>query len=418
MARTFTPIDGATIMTALARQATGQENLAMVNASNYVSVGETVLATGMENVYNALGILIGRTLVRVRPYEAKIKLIQSLNTGMFTSRMRKISYYSQDPVHSGFFNTDLYTNLANGFTNGQNVKDGDPQSLKSMWEQKQAMPVEMNFGGTTVWDYGITMYEDQVRAAFRTPDEMSRFISGILTEHANDIESGKEAYNRLALIAHIGKTYASSVGTMKINLTEAFNDKFNTSYTSEELRSTYLKEFITFMVVTINQVSRFLTERSTAYHNPLTKTVEGVRYSVLRHSPRNVQKLFLYEPLFEDARAMVLPEIFHEGLLDIKTSYEGVDFWQSNFNDTVRPSVKVTVPNRTAGAQAGSTSVELPYVVGLLFDTDALMVDYQLERAYTTPIEARKGYRNTWLHIARNTVSDDTENSVLFYMAD
>lgn len=421
MARTFTPLDGSVVMKALAQQATGRENIGEVNAANYVSIGETVLATGLENVFNSLGIVIGRTLVATRPKEASLKLIQSINTGMYTSRIRKISYYSKGPIASGFFNTDLYTNLANGFTNGRNLNEsGNPRSTKSMWEQNQAMPVEVNFGGSTVWDYGITMYEEQARAALRDVAEMERFISGILTTHANDIEIGKEAFNRLALCTHIARTVsnAGNFSTMAVNLTAAFNARFGTSYTSAELRSTYLKEFLPFMIVSITRVAKYMKEISTAYHNPLTKTVNGENYYVLRHTQKDLQKLFLFEPLFEEARAYVLPEIFHNDELLLKENYEGVDFWQSNFSDDVRPSIDIDVPTRVNGVQTGSERVKLDYVVGMLFDRDALMVDYQLERALTTPLEARKGYRNTWLHISKNTISDDTENTVVFYMAD
>lgn len=426
MAKVFTPIDGCLIMKSLVEQATGQSNIGTVTATNYVSLGERVMSTGMENVYNALSMVIGRTIVAARPYSAKLMNFQSIDTNMYTNRLRKISYYSKDPDHSGFFNTDLYTNLADGFTNGQNPDSNDnPQSLKSMWEQKQGMPVEVNFGGSTVWDYGITMYEDQVKNAFRSPDEMSRFIGGILTEHYNDIESGKEAYNRLALVSHIGSTYnlgtagVSPFTTMAVNLTDEFNTKFGTSYTSAQLRTTYLKEFLAFMVVRISQISRYMTERSAHFHNPLTKTVNGVSYSVLRHTPGSSQKIMLYEPLFLESKAYVLPEIFHDERLIVKENYEGVDFWQSNYSDTVRPQIDITVPTLNAsGVQNGTATVQLDYVVGIIFDRDALMVDYQLERALTTPIEARKGYRNTWLHIARNIISDQTENSVVLYMAD
>ena len=47
-----------------------------------------------------------------------------------------------------------------------------------------------------------------------------------------------------------------------------------------------------------------------------------------------------------------------------------------------------------------------------------MITDYQLESAYTTAVEARKGFRNTWLHIAKNAIIDQTENAILFYMKD
>ena len=88
------------------------------------------------------------------------------------------------------------------------------------------------------------------------------------------------------------------------------------------------------------------------YHLPMTKTVDGVSYSILRHTPYDRQRFYLYEPLFIEAEALVLPEIFRPEYLDIKKQYEGVNFWQSNSGDeTNRAKVKVRVPfyNKSTG---------------------------------------------------------------------
>ena len=426
MARRILPTDGYTIMNALVREGTGQSSIAVRDLSSFVSAGETLLSTSLENVFNAMGIVMGRMYVASRSYRAKLALINSISTDCYTNRIRKISFYAKDALPSGYFNTDLFTNLADGFTNGQNPDgNGDAQSTKSQWEQHQAMPLEMNFAGSTTWDTAITMYEKQVRAAMRDPEELARFVAGKLQEHENDVESEKEAFRRMTLLARIGQCYLYDEGThwaknMSINLTTAFNTRYGTNYTSAQLRSTYLKEFLAFMVATIKKYSDFLTERSANCHLPMTKTVNSVSYSILRHTPYDRQRLFLFEPLFREAESMVLPEIFHDDRLTMDR-YEGVSFWQNQGgSDTDRAAVKVRVPfyNISTGAQESSGNIELPYVVGLLFDEDAIMVDYQLEDSYSTPVEARKGYRNVWLHFAKNAISDPTENSILFYMSD
>ena len=71
-----------------------------------------------------------------------------------------------------------------------------------------------------------------------------------------------------------------------------------------------------------------------------------------------------------------------------------------------------------AAGQTAGTAVSLSYVVGLLFDEDALVTDYQLDSVDTTPFEARKHFANTWYSFARNIISDPTENAILYYMAD
>ena len=157
MARALTPQDCHVLLTAIARQATGQSALATVNTSNFVSVGETVLATGMENTYNAVSLVLNRLIIASRPYTAKLAIMDA-DGDLFSDRMRKISYYSKDPLADGAHNTQLFTNDAQGFTAGQNLDgNGDPQSTKSMWEQNQAMPYEVNFAGSSTWQDCITM---------------------------------------------------------------------------------------------------------------------------------------------------------------------------------------------------------------------------------------------------------------------
>ena len=420
MAHEFTKKDCHALMNSLVHQATGQQSITVVDTSTFVSAGERVLATGMENVFNSLNIVLGRLIVASRPYKAKLTLMDAINTGMYTNRLRKISFYTKDAKASGAFNTNLFTNLKEGFTAGQNPDaEGTAQSTKSQWEQNQQPSLEMNFGNSATWQDCITMYEVQVKEAFRSEAEFAQFIAGYLTEHANDIESQREAWNRMALLNKIASVYDMSAA-MKgsvINLTAAFNAKFGTTYTSAELRTTYLKEFLAFFVAEFKLVSERMTERSKNYHwSPAT--VEG--YSLLRHTPYDRQRVYLYSPLFTEAEALVLPQIFNPKFLDIKTQYESIGYWQSNESDADRSKIKVTpaVTDTDTGLQKAGAAVNLDYVVGMITDVDGLMTNMQLDTVATTPLEARKLYRNTWNTFVKGVVSDNTENAVIFIMAD
>ena len=424
MARVLTPQDCHALMNLLVKEATGQNaEIQEVNSSNFVSAGELVLATGTENVLNSLSLVLGRTFMAVRPYKAKLAIINALNTDLYTSRMRKISFYSRDAQASGDFNTQLYTNLAAGYDNGENGVDavsGDPVSTKSMWVQNPPVPLEVNFAGQSVWEDSTTVYEYQLKTAFRSEEEFSQFVSGIMTEKGNDIESQKEAFNRMTILNHIAGVYdldAASANGRVINLTAAYNTRFGTNYTSAQLRTTYLKEFLAFFVAQFKLVSRYMTYRSAKYHWSPAKTVGGQSYTLLRHTPYDRQRVMLYEPLFTEAEAMVLPEIFRPEYLDIDTQYEGVDYWQ-NVNAPSAIDVIPAIPNTSTGVQTAGAEVELDYVVGMIFDADAIMIDYQLERSYTSPLEARKAFRNIWWSFSKNAISDYTENCCVFIMAD
>lgn len=415
MARTLTARDCHALMNLLVKEATGQDaTIQAVDSSTFVSAGETVLATGTENVLNALSLVLGRTFMAVRPYNAKLSLINAVNTGEYAHRMRKISFYSREAQASGDWNTQLYTNLADGFTNGHNIDDGTAQSTKSMWEQNQPVPLEMNFAGQSVWEDSTTVYEYQLQQAFRSEADFAEFVGGIMTERGNDIESQKEAFNRLTLLNFMAGVYDLNQSGSVVNLTSEFNTEFGTNYTSAQLRSTYLKEFCMFLASRIKIDSDMLTNRSQKAHWVPAKT----GYTLLRHTPKDRQRLMLYNPLMIKTQAYVFPELFNEQYLKME-NYEGVMFWQ-NENDPSAIKVTPAIPDTTGltGVQTAGDAVSLDYVVGMLYDVDALMIDYQLERSATTPLEARKGYRNLWWTFSKNAINDFTENAIIYIMAD
>ena len=415
MARTLTPVDCYALINAIAKEATGQEStLQAIDSSSFVSVGESILRTGTENTLNALSMVLGRTFMAVRPYEAKLRIFNALNNGLYANRMRKISFYSRNAQASGAFNTNLYTNHAMGYDNGTNSGN----STASMWQQNAPVPMELNFGGSSVWDDSTTIYEWQLQQAFRSEDNFAAFMAGVLTEKGNDIESQKEAFNRMTLLNYMGGLYDMTLGgvaTMAVDLVAAYNTEFSTTHTRTDLLTTYYKEFLEFVIAYLKKTSNLLTNRSKKNHWSPAKTLDGVSYSLLRHTPKSKQRLIMYRPFWIDAEARVLPEIFNDEYLKAP-QYEGVDFWQNELHPA---SINITpaVPNAAdPTAQIQGTPVVLEYVLGVLYDEDALMVDYQFEASFSTPVEARKGYRNIFWHFRKNAINDFTENGILFYL--
>lgn len=420
MARTYTPRDAHAVVNLIAAELTGQDaSLTQVTTDNFVSTGELIWSNATENVYNALSMVLLRTLIAARSEDEDLLIMNALDTGMYSSRLRKISYLSRTAKASGDFNTQLYTNLEAGFTNGQNPDSSNvPQSTKSQWEQCPVVPIEVNFGGSSVWEHGITWYKDQAKAAFNSEADFNAFWQGALVENANDIKRQKSAYRRAILLNFIAGMYdLQASGTVVKNLTALFNAKYGTSYTTAQLKTTYYKEFLAFFVSVFKTDSKNIAKSSLNYHVNISKTINGETYNLLRHTPRNRQRVILYEPMFIDAQANVLPEIFNPQYLDLDTQYEGLLWWQNeNFPEAI--SVVPSITNYTTGLQVTGNAVALDHVVGLLYDEDALMTNFQLDDVNTTPLEARKRFRNTWYSMARGGINDFTEKAILYVMED
>ena len=410
MAKSLTATDATLIMNALYNQATGRDDITNVDLSNFASVGEQILATGTENVLNSLSMVIGRTICAVRPYNAKLGIIDSINTGEYTHRFRKISFYSKDAIEAGFVNTDLNTNMKDGYDNGTNGGESTP----SMWKQDVPPVLELNFAGQNVWQEELTIFEKQISTAFRSPDELATFLNGIMTQKLNSIEKRKEGFRRGTLLQHLAAVYSMGNEHMKgsvINLTEKFNTEFGTTYTSEELRTTHQAEFLKFFVSEFKLASDYMTEYSKLYHYNPDKEVDGVNYYLNRGTSKDYQKSILYGPLFTKAKANVLPDIFNPQYLSVEAN-ELVNYWQSITAPT-------TIKAKPALPKGITTSaVEIPYVVGALFDKDAVLTDTQWEDSSVTPLEARKKYRNMFWDFSYNAISDLTENCIIFTMED
>lgn len=420
MPRSFTPKDACALMTELVHEATGAQ-IDDVDFSSFVSAGKTVLDTGIENTLNALAICVGRRQMMVRPRKNRLKLIQAESDDLYNLIKSRIYFYARDPKNAGDWNTDLFTNLAEGFDNGSNPNaGGTAQSTASMWEQNPPQVVELHYENMSTYQDSTTVYQNAMAVAMRSPEEFADFMNSCILEKKNDLARQKEAYRRMTLLNFIAGTYdmSSDMPGAVINLTAAYNTKYSTSYTSEQLRTTYFDSFIKFFTEQFKLASEWLTYDTTDYHLTPTKLdAAGNQLSLIQQTDYADQRCFLYEPLFVSARASVLPDIFNPSYLDLNTQFEGVMYWQAK---NAGPAIDCypAVFDKTNGVTKKGNHVQLPYVVGVIFDKWGLSCDHLLEAANTSPLEARKRFYNIWYSRANRAINCPCTNRILFIMQD
>ena len=424
MARRLTVTDGYALINALAEEMFGQNaTVTATDISTFASVGESILASGTENVINTLSLICSRDLVAVRPYKAKFALIDALDSGMFSNRIRKISYYAKKATPTGASNTQLFAeNLGEGFDNGVHYDSQTPpvqQSTESMWLQSAPVVWQAVFGGAIEWQYPYSIYEEALKLAFRTPQEWADFLNGFLVSCANDIETEKEAFSRMVVLNAIAGTYdlTASMPNSVRNLTTIFNATYGTSYTTQVILEQHFEELLAVLVSQVKTDSDMLENRSTLFHWSPTKTVHGTSYVLPRVTKKADQKMMMISKFWNDAEARVLPAIFNDRYLKLE-NFEKVDYWQ-NINEPYKISVTPAIPDvNNPTQQVAGNAVALDHVLGCLFDRDAMMVDFHLESSYSTPLEARKHYRTIWNTINKNPLNDFTENMIIYIMAD
>lgn len=398
MANTLTPRDVYAIMNNIVSQATGQTSSAVVDTSSFVSAGETLLRTAAENTLNAISTVLADTIFSVRPYRGKLESLR-VSQRRWGAQVRKIV-----PLYTAAEESQDWNHLLNGsvltpLADGQSV---------DMYTIKAPKVIQLNFYGTSILQKHITRFRDQLALAFTSEEEFIRFIDAVMTEFNNEVALLNEAKARGALINFILGIHDMSL--TEVDLVAGYNTEHGTSYTRAQLLSTYVEDFMKYVAATIKTYSSFLTEMSAKNHANLT----GYQ-PILRHTPKERQKMIMYDPIFIKAESEVYSGLFNPQYLEIG-DFEGVNFWQSQD----KPTEVYGTPNilNVSNGQStnGTSGIKLDYVLGLLFDEEALGVMPQFDYSSVTPFNSGGGYWNMYYHWRFNTYNDFTENAVLFVL--
>lgn len=397
MANTLQVQDVYQLINDIAYQATGRTDLKAVDTSTFTTVGETLLRTGVENTLNAISTVISETIFSIRPYKGKLDTLR-VTQQRWGAQVRKITYLTQDYEASQDWNTNLApTQLADG------------ESI-DMYKINAPKALQLNFYGAKTLQKHITRFRNQLALAFHNEAEFMRFIDGVMVEFFNEVEIANEQKSRLTLINFFAGMV--DMGLSVVDLTATFNAEHGTTLTREQILSTELTKFMQHFVSTVKITSDRLTDMSAMNHAQITG-----KGTILRHTPKSMQKMIMYGPMFTKAEASVFSEIFNPIYLELGENFETVNYWQNQKKPTAIQATPNILDVATGESKTGS-AVNIPYVVGAIFDREACGVMPKFDYASTTPINSAGGYYNMYYHWFFNSYCDYTENAVLFIMSD
>lgn len=398
--------DSYTIINLAANAMFGEDaSLTAHDTSSFVAVGEKMLRAGYESTLNALSLVYGDIIADGQKYVGKLRIFNE-DTDRFGAIIRKIRFYAKPFEASENFNTI------------QNPNTLDDGNSVDHYKISKKYPLELNFIALQTLKYRYTNWEDQLDIAMHSPEEFARYSSEKMIEIANDIETGYEAKRRLLLQNAIGATFNTGTARQKVNLAAAFNAENGTSYTVNDLLTTYKAEFYAFMIERIKGDMQLMEERNTLFHiYPARNDDSGNALIYPTFTRPEDRRMILYMPLIRKAEANVLPALFGPDYLRLE-NYEGVEYWSDPVNNPSAVSVTPNQLNAATGASVTGNAVALDYVVGLLFDRKALATSIKFEKARTTPINADGGYYNTVISWLYQNMYDACENMILYYLAD
>ena len=371
----------------LHEQATGQKTVAPVDLTSFISVRQATLSAGYEPVINAISQVIGATLVAVRPYSRKFAGLEVTNE-KWGGIVRKLSFIDTDPIANPSFE------LSDGVSY-------DPFVVR------KPKVIETRFVGSVVYQDCVTIFRNQLDLAFTGPEELARFMSGLMLAISNKREQWLEELSRSALCNFIGAKNIVDSGAGMIHLLTEYNTVTGASpaFTATTIRQpANWGPFVRWAYGRISELSQKMTERSVLFQAPITGAV------IARHTPVEDQKIYVLDEILGSMKAEVLSTTYNPGFLSL-ADVEGVGYWQDIENPD---EIQVTPEYMDASGMAvDGTAQTLSAVIGVMFDRDAIGYNIYQDTLDASPFNPKGQYYNLFANVRVRYQNDLTEKGLV-----
>ena len=395
-------LQAGTILTSLVQQATGQKVITPTTPGEFVSVATTALRVGYDPIMNALSQMMGRTIFSVRPYSRMFNGME-MNMERWGNSTRKLSI-ADKPVED-----DARFQYPVGYDAGQTPATGDGKSV-DMFSLNKPDVLQTNFYGQAVYENSYTIFGDNLDMAFTSPAEFMRFTSMVAQNRSDKLEQYRENIARGMLANYAGSLIAEGQDTRVIHLLTEYNTLTGLNLNPQNIyQPDNFAPFMRWVFSRVSVLSKMMRERSEMF-----QTVINNKH-VMRHTPADRLKLYMFTPAMEQMKAMVNSITYNDDFIKY-TDFESVNFWQSiKTPDAISVDPTYTLNDGTVTTKTGSDAagVEQRAIAGIMFDEDAL--GYAQVNAWNqlTPFNAKGGYWNDFDHVNFRTMQDMTEKGLI-----
>ena len=359
--------DAAAILNNIRKQVTGETGITPINETDFISVANTVLQAGYDPVMGAITQMVSRTIFSIRPYNRKFGGIK-MDSEQWGAIVRKLAIADQDWETSAQFN----------LVDGQSIDH---------YEVKKPNVLQLNFYGSG-------------------PAEFGRFMAMVTQNISDMIEQNHESIARMTIANFVGAKVSQSNSV--IHLLTEYNTETGQSLTATTVYApANFEPFCKWMFARIATLTSLMTERSEEFQINVTGK------AIKRHTPYDMQKVYLYAPIMNQLKARVLSGTFHPEFIDY-ADVEAVNFWQSI--DTPMSLSVTPVYMKADGTYAAASAQSITNLVGVIFDRDALGYTMINETAAVTPLNASGLYWNQFWHETSRWFNDQSEKGIVLLL--
>ena len=363
------------------KQVLGESAVVEEDLSNVVSVGEQIANANLYDKYvGALLNRIAKSIFSIRAYTGRAPSVL-MDSWEFGSIVQKVHMKLPDAEENESWE------LIDGATYEENQFYKPSVSVK-LWNHK------------TTFEIPISIAEEQLKQSFLNANETARFVAMLYQGVENSMTLKFDALIMRTINNFIGATIQDGTsGTNVIHLLTEYNSIYGTTLTSAN--ALYDKGFLRYTAFRMKQVATRLSVYSTLFN--LGKSE--------KHTPRDMLKIVLHETLDAGVSAFLQSDTFHEELVKLPVA-DVVSFWQGSgtsfaLADTTKIHVDVLDTDGT------KQEVEEDYIIGVMFDRDALGVTGYNRRTPSKYV-AKAEFYNYWYKEDAGYFNDYNENFVVF----
>lgn len=288
------------------------------------------------------------------------------------------------------------------------LKDGQVYEEHQFFQPKI---VETLFDNLTTFEVPMSYTKKQVESAFTSLEEFNRLIGMIETSIYNKLNVDADALIMLTISNMASLTIeddygddcntgslSSRSGVKAVNLLFLYNVGKTVQLTPEEALND--KNFLRFAIMTMKNYSAQMEEMTSIYN------IEKAD----RFTPKNLQHFIVLSQFINAVNIVLQSETYHNEFLKFDY-YDEITKWQGVGTDFSLQSVSIIDIINSNG-----TEIHIPYVIGAIFDHDALgvsMADEYVETSYT---KSARFWTSYYKRDARYFNALD-EQFVLFFLA-
>lgn len=253
------------------------------------------------------------------------------------------------------------------------------------------------------WQIDCSFTEVQLKESFTSAQALNRFYSMIESRIAQSMTIYTDSLIMRTIINFIGEKIHASNGV--IDLLAGFNAGLSTPITAAQAMRN--KEFMRYAALTISlYVDRF--RAPSVNFNVMDGDDTNVTFT-----PKDFAHLVIHSDLAKSMEVYLQSDTYHDELVKIG-EYETVPFWQSQGSSYDLPTtsqidIKIASDN--------TTTVKRNYIVGLLFDRDAMGV-LNDNRRTTSAYNANGEYWTNFYKVDTSYFNDLAENGIIFVLGD